>query len=105
MLYLLWCSYPMWISLLGGFPQAQAAEPAALAYAKGIVAYGNRNYLEALEHFRHVVDLEPNNPDGQLYFGLTFIRLGEFQKASTALDKTPQRAPTERHVEGSVEAW
>jgi Flp pilus assembly protein TadD len=46
-----------------------ATEQAELQYAKGIVEYGKGNYLEALEHFRTVVDLTPDDANARFYLG------------------------------------
>lgn len=59
----------------------ESANQAELEYAKGIVEYGKGNYLEALEHFRAVVDLAPEDANAQFYLGLTQSRLGEFAEA------------------------
>ena len=70
-----------------------ATEQAELAYAKGIVEYGKGNYLEALEHFRTVVDLTPDDANARFYLGLTQLRLGEFSTAIPHLEKALQLDP------------
>ncbi len=77
---------------------ASAAEKAELEYAKGIVAYDQHDYLEALDHFRAAVDLQPDNPDAQFYLGLTLSRIGEFESAIVALEKALQLAPAKRYI-------
>jgi tetratricopeptide (TPR) repeat protein len=95
----IWCGYLVGGGLPGLLPtRAQAAEHAELSYAKGIIAYGNRNYLEALDHFRRAVEVAPENPDAQFYLGLTLTRIGEFQEAIVALEKTLKLAPAKRYV-------
>lgn len=96
--YLLWGCCLIWASLLLVPSEVFAAERAEVEYAKGIVAYDNRNYLDALDHFRTTVDLEPENPDAQFYLGLTLIRIGEFAEAITALNTTLQLDPAKRYV-------
>lgn len=81
-----------------GEPAAPTAEEPAnqaeLAYAKGIVEYGKGNYLDALEHFRTVVELTPEDANGQFYLGLTQSRLGEFTEAIRHFAKALQLDPT-----------
>ncbi|MEE9149465.1 MAG: tetratricopeptide repeat protein, partial [Candidatus Tectomicrobia bacterium] len=67
-----------------------ADKQAALAYAKGIVEFSNRNYLDALDHFRSAAELEPDNPDARFYLGLTLSRLGEYAEAISALEMSLQ---------------
>jgi tetratricopeptide (TPR) repeat protein len=71
-----------------------AAEQAELEYAKGIVEYGKGNYLEALEHFRAVVAVAPDDVNARFYLGLTQIRVGEFSAAIPQLEKALQLDPT-----------
>lgn len=81
-------------SLLVLFPTlGRAAEQAELAYAKGIVEYGQGNYLDALEHFRAAVDLTPEDANAQFYLGLTQSRLGEFSEAIPHFAKALQLDP------------
>jgi Flp pilus assembly protein TadD len=75
-----------------------AAEQAEVEYAKGIVAYDNRNYLDALEHFRTVVALQPEDADAQFYLGLTLSRLGEYEEAAAALEQTLRLDASKRYV-------
>jgi lipoprotein NlpI len=66
------------------------AETADIAYAKGVLAYSSQDYLNALEQLQKAVELAPDNPDVHFYLGLTFTRLGEFDKAVAALHRTLQ---------------
>ena len=76
----------------------QADRNAELSYAKGIIAYGEHDYLKALDYFRQVVAATPDNPDAQFYLGLTLTRLGEFDAAVAALQKTLQLDPSKQYV-------
>jgi tetratricopeptide (TPR) repeat protein len=90
-----------WLVIVGspfmGLP-VQAEEKAEIEYAKGIVEYSNRNYIDALEHFRTAAQLTPDNADVQFYLGLTLFRLGEFPDAVAALEKALQLDPTKRYI-------
>jgi tetratricopeptide (TPR) repeat protein len=75
-----------------------ATVQAELGYAKGIVEYGKGNYLEALEHFRSVVELAPDDANARFYLGLTQIRLGEFGAAIPQLEQALQLDPSLQHA-------
>ena len=83
------CSLALLLPSLG-----RATEQTELEYAKGIVEYGKGNYLEALEHFRTVVELTPDDANARFYLGLTQIRLGEFSAAIPHLEKALQLYPS-----------
>jgi len=83
------CSLTLLLPSLG-----QTTEQAELEYAKGIVEYGKGNYLEALEHFRTVVSLTPDDANARFYLGLTQIRVGEFGAAIPQLEKALQLDPS-----------
>ncbi len=94
-----WGCYVFWGSLLLMPPTiVLAAEAAELAYARGIAAYANRQYRDALDHFRRAITLEPDNPDAQFYLGLTRFRMGAYPEAITALETTVQLDPSKRYV-------
>ena len=90
---MLGCSLCVLLPSLG-----RAAEQAELEYAKGIVEYGKGNYLEALDHFRTVVNLAPEEANARFYLGLTQIRVGEFDAAIPHLEKALQLDPSLQHV-------
>ena len=85
-----WCGVLLCRGVLLGRSATGAAETADVAYAKGVLAYSNRDYLQALDELQKAAELAPDNPDVQFYLGLTFTRLGEFDKAVAALHKTLQ---------------
>ncbi len=92
-----WCL--IWESLSHSLPSvASAGGQTELAYAKGVLEYGNRNYLDALEHLRRAVNAEPHHPDAQFYLGLTLLRLGEFQDAGAALETALHLDVSKRYV-------
>lgn len=100
-----WSCFFTWMVLWVWFcPLALATEQAEVAYAKGLVAYEERNYLEALDYFRLILESEPNNPHAHFYLGLSFSRLGEFPEAIMALRKVLQLDPSLRHVHYHL-AW
>jgi tetratricopeptide (TPR) repeat protein len=88
----------LWGGVLLGLSTTDAAETADIAYAKGVLAYSNRDYPQALEALQKAVELAPDNPDVQFYLGLTLTRLGEFDKAVAALQKTLQLDASKQYV-------
>ncbi len=93
----LWGCWLLWASVLGP-SVASAADQMEIEYAKGVVAYGEGNYLEALSHLRRAVDFEPRHPEARFYLGLTFFRLGEFQYAINTLKWVLHLDPSARYV-------
>jgi tetratricopeptide (TPR) repeat protein len=86
-------------SLLASGPTpGWAANDAELAYAKGILAYGQQDYQEALAQFQRAVALEPANPDAQFYLGLSHSRLGDYAEAIPALERALQLAPAKQYI-------
>ncbi|PON17334.1 hypothetical protein C2W62_13780 [Candidatus Entotheonella serta] len=69
-----------------------------IKYAKGVIAYGEGDYLDALSHLRRAVDLEPRHPEARFYLGLTFFRLGEFQYAINTLKWVLHLDPSSHYV-------
>ncbi|GIX48060.1 MAG: hypothetical protein KatS3mg131_2271 [Candidatus Tectimicrobiota bacterium] len=93
-----WCFLLVGLLLGLGLGRPAVAQRAEVEYAKGIVAYDQRDYLTARDHFRTVVALEPAHADGWFYLGLTQLRLGEAAAAVEALEKVRQLAPAKRYV-------
>lgn len=83
----IWGCCLLWACVLGLLPtMASAAGQVELEYAKGVIEYGEGNYIDALSHLRRAVDLAPEYAEARFYLGLTFMRLGEFQYAVDALN-------------------
>jgi tetratricopeptide (TPR) repeat protein len=87
---LVWGGFLLWIYALPGLSTVHAEETLELLYAKGVLEYSKRNYLDALNYLRQAVEMAPDNADAQFYLGLTLTRLGEFDQAIAALEKTLQ---------------
>jgi tetratricopeptide (TPR) repeat protein len=97
--YVTWACLCIWAVLLVSPPAVTpATEQAEVEYAKGVLDYDQRNYLDALEHLRKAVELTPDNADAWFYLGLTLTRLGEFAGAIAALEKVVQLDPAKRYV-------
>ena len=93
-----WCVWALGCSLALLPSLGWASEQAELAYAKGIVEYGQGHYLEALEHFRAVVALAPEDANARFYLGLTQIRIGEFGAAIPPLEQALHLDPSLQYV-------
>ena len=87
------CRLALLLSSLG-----RAAEQAELEYAKGLVESGKGNYLEALEHFRAMLDLAPEDANARFSLGLTQIRLGEFGAAMPQLEQALHLDPSLEYI-------
>lgn len=89
----------LWMGLLLGLWTSLAlAQQAEVEYAKGVLEYSNRNYVDALEHLRQVVTITPQNADAQFYLGLTLTRLGDYESAIPALEKALQLDAGKQYV-------
>ncbi|MDH3599502.1 MAG: tetratricopeptide repeat protein, partial [Candidatus Tectomicrobia bacterium] len=96
---LLWGCCLLWGSPIKVFSaEASVAGQTELAYAKGVLEYANRNYLDALLHLRQAIDLEPAHADAQFYLGLSLFRMGEFQDAIDALQTALRLDTAKRYV-------
>jgi tetratricopeptide (TPR) repeat protein len=51
------------------------------------VLYGLEKYREAIGIFTRIEKKRPNDPNVNLYLGMSLSRIGEYQKASTYLEK------------------
>lgn len=95
----LWSAWVLGCSLCVLLPSlVRAAEQTEVEYAKGIVEYGKGNYLEALEHFRIVVGLAPDDANARFYLGLTQLRVGESTAAIPQLERAVQLDPSLQYV-------
>jgi tetratricopeptide (TPR) repeat protein len=70
--------------------------PRAAAVLDVLVVYGPRSKItaEALEHFRAVVALAPEDANARFYLGLTQIRIGEFGAAIPPLEQALHLDPS-----------
>lgn len=95
---LVWSSVVWWAVLACSSPVSWAANDAELAYAKGILAYGQEDYATALAQFRQTVALEPDNADAHFYLGLSLSRLGDYAEALPALQRAWQLDPSKEYI-------
>jgi Tfp pilus assembly protein PilF len=76
---------------------AQQAD-ASVFVARGVLAYDEKRYEEALESFREALRLEPGNVDALYYTGLTNIALKRYEQAAEALEQARARDPRDQAI-------
>lgn len=75
-------------------PEARAQVAEAQVYvARGILAYEEKRYEEALSALAEALRLDPNNVDALYYTGLANIALKRFDRAVEALEQARRRQP------------
>jgi tetratricopeptide (TPR) repeat protein len=77
-----------------------AAQPAdaSVFVARGIVAYQERRYQDALAELREALALDPKSVDAHYYSGLVLVALGRFDEAVRALEQARSLAPEDDAV-------
>ena len=76
---------------------AQQGE-ASVFVARGILAYDEKRYEDALQGFREALRLEPNNLDALYYTGLTNIALKRYDPAVEALERARTLDPRDQSI-------
>jgi len=76
---------------------AQQGE-ASVFVARGVLAYDEKRYEDALQSFREALRLEPNNVDALYYTALTNIALKRYDPAVEALEQARARDPRDQSI-------
>jgi tetratricopeptide (TPR) repeat protein len=81
-------------------PLAVAAQEgeASVFVARGILAYDEKRYDDALEAFKEALRLAPNNGDALYYSGLTNIALKRYDAAGQALEQARRLEPKDPSI-------
>jgi len=65
---------------------------------RGIVAYDNKQYPEALQAFQEALRLNPDNINALYYSGLAYMALEQYEPAQAVLEQARKLAPTDQDV-------
>lgn len=73
---------------------ASGRDPAALM-ASGRAAYERQEWRAAIDAFKQVLALDPENPEAHTFLALILVRAGHGDDALRAVDRALAKAPTE----------
>src|SRR5215510_7317245 len=80
-------------------PLAHAQREEADVYvARGILAYEEKRYEDALAAFREALTLAPDHPDALYYSGLTLTAMGRLEEAVTVLELARRQSPDDSQI-------
>jgi tetratricopeptide (TPR) repeat protein len=79
-------------------PASAQREEADVYVARGILAYEEKRYENALAALREALTLAPHHPDALYYSGLTLTAMGRLDEAVTALELARGQAPNDPQV-------
>lgn len=78
--------------------QPEGAIEATVFVDRGIVAYQDKKFEEALKEFQEASRLNPKNVDALYYMGITYVALGRTGDAQAALEKARKMRPDDFDV-------
>lgn len=79
-------------------PAAAQQGEASVFVARGILAYEEQRYEDALASLREALQIDPNNIEALYYTGLANIRLKRFDPAVEALEQARKREPRDESI-------
>ena len=79
-------------------PAAAQREEAEVYIARGILAYEEKRYEDALAALREALALAPDHPDALYYSGLTLTATGRLDEAVAALEAARRQLPDDPQV-------
>ncbi|HEY3242410.1 MAG TPA: tetratricopeptide repeat protein, partial [Phycisphaerae bacterium] len=62
-------------------------------FNEGVVAFVGGRYAEAESIFKALADSDPNDAASLYYLGLTYLQLGDYDRAADTLDRVTRIAP------------
>lgn len=77
---------------------AQQTEPVGVYIDRGIVAYGDKNYPEALKNFLEALRLNPDNPEAHYFVGIALLALDRVDEAIVHLARARQLDPNDLDI-------
>ena len=88
------------VLLVGIAPSSWAQMPTEsdVYVDRGIVAYDNKQFSDALQAFQEALRLKPDNVNALYYAGLTYMALEQYEPAQAVLEQALKLAPTDPDV-------
>jgi tetratricopeptide (TPR) repeat protein len=87
-----------WLLGMASTAWAQVPSESDVYVDRGILAYDNKQYSEALQAFQEALRLNPENVNALYYAGLTYMAVEEYAPAQAALEQALKLAPTDVDV-------
>src|SRR5215470_245118 len=85
--------------LLGWTSSASAQQGEASVFVvRGILAYEEKRYEDALADLREALRLDPNNAEALYYTGLSDIALKRYDQAADSLEQARKREPHDQSI-------
>ena len=87
-----------WLLGMASAAWAQVPSESDVYVDRGILAYDNKQYSDALQAFQEALRLTPENVTALYYTGLTYMALEQYGPAQAALEQAQKLAPTDLDV-------
>ncbi len=78
--------------------QQRVPEPVGVYIDRGILAYDDKNYAEALKIFLEALQIEPENAEVRYFVGIAYLALDKVDDAIVHLERARQLDPTDLDV-------
>src|SRR3990172_1894528 len=77
---------------------AQVPTEADVYVDRGILAYDDKRYTDALQAFQEALRINPNSINANYYIGLSYMALEQYPAAQAALERARELAPGDLDV-------
>lgn len=78
--------------------QQRSAEPTGVYIDRGILAYDDKKYAEALQNFQEALRIDPENAEARYFVGITHLALDQVDEAIGHLEKARQLDPADLDI-------
>lgn len=78
--------------------QQRITEPVGVYIDRGILAYDDKKYAEALQNFLEAMRIDPENAEARYFVGITYLALDQTDEAIGHLDKARQLDPADLDI-------
>ena len=95
-LFLLWG--PLSPAPPGLVAQQRSPEPAGVYIDRGIVAYDEKNYAEALKNFLEALRIDPESAEARYFVGIAYLALDKTDEAIAHLEKARRLDPKDLDI-------